>query len=95
MDDPKPEDPDAIILGLEGIPEIFLEGYRGAMFRAGIVKLNMFSTRLTGPGQEISKQGVCILNIPLVDLKEIVPALAKLIEHIDSQILLANEGGAS
>jgi hypothetical protein len=94
MDNPEPEDADKIVMGLEGVSEIFVEGYRGAMFRAGVVKLNMFSTRVLGPGQEISKQAACILSVPLIDLKEIVPALAKLIEHIESQMVLTAETGS-
>jgi hypothetical protein len=35
---------DNALLGLSAAPEIFVEGYRGAMTRSGQVKLNFFST---------------------------------------------------
>jgi len=93
MEDPPADIADSIILGLETAPELFVEGYRGALYRAGVVKLNFFATRTQGPDLGIAKQAVSTLSIPLIDLKEVVPALSRLIEHIEAQEVAALGSG--
>jgi hypothetical protein len=43
---------DSLIDGLDRVPEIFVEGYRGAAMRAGIIKLNFFSNQFD-PGRNV------------------------------------------
>lgn len=83
---------DMIVAGVDEAPEFFVEGYRGALFRAEVVKLNFFSNRVQPANSEVTKRAVCTLTIPLADLKDIVGELAKLIDHVESQAINRNEG---
>lgn len=77
--------PDDWVEGLEDVPEIFVEGYRGAYFRAGVVKLNFFSNQPRGEGL-VTKRAAVALTIPLTDLREVLPALQALIAQIDQAV---------
>ena len=64
------------------VPEIFVEGYRGAFARAGLVKLNLVSNRLPIDAEAPILDHVATLTIPLADLIEIVGALNSLVEEL-------------
>ena len=83
MHEPLSDNTESILVGIEGAPEIFVEGFHGALYRAGVVKLNMFSTRVLGPGHGNTREAACILSMPLADLKEMAPALMKLVAYIE------------
>jgi len=83
---------DMVVSGVDDAPEFFVEGYRGALVRAEMVKLNFFSNRVQPASSEVTKRAVCTLTIPFADLKDIVQELAKLIDHVESQITNRTEG---
>ncbi len=85
MTDQQDDVTDRIIVGLAQAPEFFVEGYRGAILRGGVVKLNLFANRLEPTDGSIVKHAVCVLTIPLADLRDVLPALNQFIEQVDTQ----------
>jgi len=81
MNGSKMEENDNLVLGLSSAPEIFVEGYRGAMSRAGVIKLNFFANRFNPTTERIEKHGAVTLSVPLVDFEQIVEALSTLIQE--------------
>ncbi|MDX2103167.1 MAG: hypothetical protein SF002_11570 [Alphaproteobacteria bacterium] len=67
------------VLGVLAAPEHFVEGYRGATCRAGLVKLNFFSNRFDPATNLVQKQAVCTLAIPAEDLIDVVRGLSDLV----------------
>lgn len=82
MDAPEPESSDNQILGLHSAPEIFAEGYRGAMFRAGVVKINFFANRFDPATERIEKHAVLTLAVPTADFPDIVRGFAALAQEL-------------
>lgn len=77
----KPED--GPLVGLAGVSEIFVEGFRGIIFHAGIVKLNFFSTRTNPHGDGLIQQAAVTLAVPLSDLAAITSGLSNLLIELD------------
>lgn len=68
--------------GLATAPEIFVEGYRGAMVRGGVLKLNLFSTVLREGPKRLEQRAVATLAIPTTDFLDVVNALVALRDEI-------------
>lgn len=73
---------DSRIDGLATAPEIFVEGYRGVVVRAGHAKLTFFSNRIAPADKRLVKQAVVSLVIPLEDLADVARALNDLVAEI-------------
>lgn len=92
MDDPEPEMNDNRLLGLLAAPEVFVEGYRGAMMRAGVLKLNFFANRFDPSAERVEKHAAVTLSIPLEDFAGIVAGLAALLHDMQEKGAVAKEG---
>jgi hypothetical protein len=82
---------DNALLGLSAAPEMFVEGYRGAMTRQGLVKLNFFSLRFDPGTERIEKHAVVTLTIPASDFSEMVRALNALRDSMEEAGALPKE----
>lgn len=54
-------DPDHVILGVAEAPEIFVDGYRGAISNGQIVKINFFTNRLEG-GEPVKRAAFTLVT---------------------------------
>ena len=81
----EPEVNDNEILNLAAAPEVLVEGYRGAMVRAGLVKLNFFANRLDPATGRVEKHAAVTLSIPLADFMSIAAGLGVLAQDIEKK----------
>lgn len=91
MEAPEPEGSDNLLLGLSAAPEVFVEGYRGAMMRAGVLKLNFFTNRFNPATEHVEKHAALILSMPLMDFVEIASALGALARDMQEKGNLPKE----
>ena len=63
------------LIGLSEAPEVLVEGYRGVMMRAGMLKLNFFAQRFDPETDQVEKYAAVTLTIPLADFSDIVRGL--------------------
>ncbi|MBY0336365.1 MAG: hypothetical protein K2X11_07115 [Acetobacteraceae bacterium] len=89
MEEISSSQPDDDLLGLAEAPELFVEGYRGALLRGGVVKLNLFTSLLENSPRRVRKRAVARLAMPVEDFLEVVAALSALRDDI----LAARETG--
>ena len=79
------------ILGLSRTPEVYVEGYRGAMARAGVIKLNFFTNRFDPSTERVEKHAAVTLSIPLADFTEIVAAMTAVLRDLREKGTLPKE----
>lgn len=91
MNSSDPNGDDNTLLGLERVPEIFVEGYRGAMTRAGMIKLNFFTTRLDPVTGAIEKHAAMTLAMPTPDFAEVATALHALLQDLQARGVIGKE----
>ena len=91
MEAPEPERSDNHLLGLSAAPEVFVEGYRGAMMRAGVLKLNFFANRFNPATEHVEKHAAVTLSIPLADFAEIAAAMGALAREMREKGTLPKE----
>jgi hypothetical protein len=85
MDAPEPEVSDNHLLGLSAAPEVFVEGYRGAMMRAGVLKLNFFTNRFDPFTGRVEKHAAVTLSIPLADFEGIATGMTALLREMQEK----------
>ena len=86
-------DPNHIVLGVTEAPEIFVDGYRGAISNGQIVKLNFFSNRLISG--ETTKVGVMTLVTSISDfvaISEAFQEFMKLLQDDGVISIVTNDG---
>lgn len=91
MDLPGSDANDNQIIGVSAAPEIFVEGYRGVMTRAGVVKLNFFALRFDPATERVEKHAAVTLAMPLVDFAEIAQAFDALLRDMREKGTLLQE----
>ncbi len=89
--------PDDEVAGLAAAPELFVEGYRGAMVRAGMVKLNLFSTSLDSASRGVEKRAVARIVVPIADFLDMAEAMwalrTEILREPDAAGLQPTRGG--
>jgi len=68
-----------------GRPEIFAEGFRGALVRAGVVKLVLVSNDIAASPEAPELRQVATLTMPVADFLEVVKALNSLVAEFQEK----------
>jgi hypothetical protein len=85
------EGSDNQLLGLADAPEVLVEGYRGVMLRAGVLKLNFFASRFDPATERTDKHAAVTLAIPLADFVDVATALNALLNDMREKGALPKE----
>lgn len=80
------------IEGLAAAPEFYVEGYRGTLARAGVVKLNFFSLRFDPGAETVRKHAVVTLTMPAGDLADVARGMLGFIEDLRRKGVIVADG---
>lgn len=92
MKPPEPDANDNQIIGLSAAPEILVEGFRGVMTRAGVVKLNFFALRFDPALERVEKHAALTLAIPLADFADIAQSFGTILRDMQEKGALPKDG---
>jgi hypothetical protein len=73
---------DNTLVGIEMAPSLLVDGYRGALMRGGVVRLNFFANRVDPGSGATVKAAVATLCMPALDFYEVVDGLVALREQL-------------
>jgi hypothetical protein len=71
--------------GISEAPEIYVDGYQGALLLHGVVKLNLFSEFGDGVTPDVRRRGVARMTVSLANLAAIHTSLGELLKSLAEQ----------
>ncbi len=79
------------LVGNPDAPEIYVDGYRGAAMRGGVVKFNFFSSILSADLSEGEDVLTCRLAMQVATVASIHEAFGKLLDDMEKDGLIRRE----